>query len=54
MGKHEVISKTGSAYNVRIATPREEDRATAIRNVRKNLKLGPVARGQTHTETRSD
>jgi len=50
----DVIHKTGSTQ--RIATPPEEDRATAMRNVHKNLvKIGRVfrryVRGQTNTQT---
>jgi len=38
--KHDVIHKTGSTY--RIATPAEEDRATAIGNMLDMVKIGRV------------
>jgi len=41
MGKHDVIGKTGRTQH--ITTPPEEDRATAVGNMRENLvKIGRV------------
>ena len=60
MSKYDVIHKTG------ITTPPEEDRATAVRNMRKNVaKIGRIvlvkhtharthARTHTHTHTHAD